>query len=271
MGSMAMRGSALLSSVYPILITVTQVLITSVTIAFTKHSSLVRQASLPLLLLILSHLIATLRQEKIVRPQWASALVGTSVLLLFHHIDIVFLNPRSSISDNRQAVRNDNGSKTFRHTNPALKRLANGLRMTTSFRHIGTPEQVKNVPAFDTKDPTYVPPRHVFVGWLLLRLILCMLFVDLTDTFAPKPDEAARTFSTDKIPLFKEFANISVEALALRFGSTLGFFTAIYCVAHLLFYPAALPAVALGWSSPNLWRPIFNSPVEARSVRLFWG
>ena len=260
-----------LSASQPIFIVAAQVLATSVTLGFTGGTSIIRQASLPLVASLTAALVTTLRSDTSIRSQWASALCGTSVLLLFQHVDLAFLARRQYRPGDNQ-VSSDGTSKTASQTAPtSFTRLAYGFRETTSFRHVDAVDQVKNVPPFSANVPQYVPPKFTFIWRGCLRLACCALFVDITDTFAPTPEEAARTLSPNKIPLLTKAGAISFEAFATRFGSTVGFFTTLYCVAHLTFYPIAITTVVLGLSSPTPWRPLFDSPAEARSVRLFWG
>ena len=151
------------------------------------------------------------------------------------------------------------------------KELRHGLRETTSFRHIGTINQVKNVPSFSDKDPAYIPSRRRFLLRTFVHTCLCGLFLDLTDTYAPSSEDAARNFSPDKIHLLSGSKNVTFEDLVFRFASTLGFWLTIYCVAIVTYNPFAFVAVASGFSTVDTWRPLFNSPLKAQSIRLFWG
>ncbi|KAL9090244.1 MAG: hypothetical protein Q9159_002049 [Coniocarpon cinnabarinum] len=235
------------------------ILITSATSAFTKAFTIPRHASLPLILLIVTSLITTLNRERSLRPAWASALSVTSLVSLFQHVDLVILTPRKRSRDDIRTLKSDSN------------RLGLGLRQTTSLRHVGTSEQVKNVPSFSSKHPDYVPSRGAFLLQLALRTALCMLIVDAADTFAPSSEDVALNFSTENIPLLNNLGQASGRALAVRCGATVGFFVAVYCTANLTFDLLALIAVGLNWSRPEEWPPFFNSLSEAQSVRLFWG
>ncbi|KAL9056319.1 MAG: hypothetical protein Q9162_003010 [Coniocarpon cinnabarinum] len=235
-----------------------EVLITSITLGFTNPASTLRRATLPFVMLCVGAVIQSLRSGPAPPPKWTGSLASSSILMLFQHIDVVFLNPRS------YSAGNDNAS-------PAIRRLLYGLHEATSLRHINTPEQVKNVPPYPTRVSNGVPTRHAFMRHVLVRITICAFFIDVADIFGPSPAETLRTFPADKIPLLTRLENMSSEALGKRLESTLGFFALMYCAAYLTWYPFALITVALDIESPGSWRPYFNSPFAARSIRLFWG
>ena len=259
LATMAVESSLRSAGAHPALIFIAQVLTTSAAVGLTEPNSLLRTASLPVVLYCAAAQIQTL--SDCYRPQWASAMCGTSLLLLFQHVDLVHLGGRE----------HQKGTPKAGEENTFLRKLARGVRETTSFRHIGTAEQVKNVPPFSGRDPSHVPSRAAFVLGSFLRTATCFLLIDVTDTFPLDPRESARLFAPDKIPVIARPQNISQEALTLRLVTSVGFILTLFCVAHVTYYPIALAVVGSGLSSPTPWRPLFNSLGDARSVRLFWG
>lgn len=262
-------GSATFSETPAFLTFALQILLTSAIVGLTRPSSWLRVASLPIIICCAVAEFSTLGDH--FRSQWASAMCGTGLLLLFQHIDLVFLAHRPSKKGDVHRSSSSSQSRRSREARGFVRNLARGFNETTSFRHIDTTEEVKGVPLFSRENPDYVPPRSWFLLRSFLTVAFCYLVLDITDTLAPDARQTAQMFSTDLIPLITKPQNLSTERLMFRLSTSLAFFFTLLCVAHLTYQSFALCAVGLGIHGPRPWRPLFNSLSVASSIRLFWG
>jgi hypothetical protein len=106
-------------------------------------------------------------------------------------------------------------------------RLLFGISVASSFRFIGTTEEVKSVPYFSKKDPTYVPDRGAFILRAALTAIFCYLVLDLM-TMGPHSSGSNLYLIPEKISLFVHLASISIEEMKYRLFATIGLWTNPY-------------------------------------------
>lgn len=245
-----------------------QVCLVSITLGFSNTAQpLLRLVSVAVALLLAAAQCLT-REPDGIRSQYVSALCCTSLLLFLHHLDLSLLSP---VQHQSRRMRRESDSAQHVKASELVQRVKRGFGRAISFRHIGTPTQVKNVPSFSNENPSFSPSRHRFMLWSMLRMSICYLVLDAMDSVAPSPDETRRLFPPQSIRLITRPENLSLEKLQLRLGATVGFWITLYCVATLTYQVTAVVAVGSMLSSPESWRPLFDSISEASSIRSFWG
>lgn len=151
-----------------------------------------------------------------------------------------------------------------------------GFLITTSFRFTGTPYEVKNVPHFSSRDPSYIPSRREFLRQKAITALTCYLILNLFSLFSSDPATnaaaaAAANYSPAMIPIFARLSQVSSQELIKRLITTLGAGFGAYCFQLGVHSFVAFLDVGLGMSEVRYWRPLFGSLKEAYTVRRFWG
>lgn len=135
-------------------------------------------------------------------------------------------------------------------------------------RGIRKPWQVKNVPAFSTKDRAYVPSRGRF---LLRSFVLAVFWLAIRDASVPQPVAPYHAIAPNKERLLSRIWEVTPEELFLRFVIVVFLFFETMAQLALTAHVLSFVTVALGVHEPADWPPMFDSLGEAYSVRQFWG
>ena len=135
-------------------------------------------------------------------------------------------------------------------------------------RGIGKPWQIKNVPPFSSSDPSYVPSRKAFLLRKLVSIVICFIIYDAG--FAQSKPQGP-LIALDKQPFFSRYDEISRKEFHFRINCAIGFWVGHGAYLNLFVNIFSFVVVALGISEPAAWRPLFGSPMEAYSIRQFWG
>lgn len=143
-------------------------------------------------------------------------------------------------------------------------RVRFGWDSTFGYRHIGTPQESKNTPHFDNNDPDYVPSRKAFFLRQMMIIVRCYLVVDFINAVGHN-----RTWKN--VEIFSRIHDVSKEELMWRFIRVVGFWLTVQSLWTTIFTLISMIAVALRFSEPRFWRPLFASPSEAYTIRRFWG
>jgi hypothetical protein len=149
-------------------------------------------------------------------------------------------------------------------------RFCFGFNSVISFRDINTPFEVKNVPHFSEKDPSYIPSRTTFLARSTLRFVACYLVLDIVES-QPPPSNAAEIFGLDSIPVFRRLNEVSIEEVCTRTISSLVFWVMVYTVLNVQQAFFAIVAVGSGLTEVKAWRPLMGSLLETYTIRGFWG
>lgn len=269
---------------HPLLLIAAEILSIALVTGFTPSSSPVRIAVLGLLGLCVWKAILTCR-DHIPRNPWAAFVAGYLATFLLHYTSTAVLSrwsfenqgpsPITAASEERQGAMSGNidGKLRKRRTsNDGLRatfwdRLRFGLQVATSFRYIGTPYQVRNVPYFSASDPSYIPSRANFLSRKATIFLLSFTVLDLINLGA----DPGLDFSPETIPLFTRVRHITGQQLLTRLITTLGYGIAVCSFQQLVHSLTALIDVGFGFSKAESWRPLLGSPKEAYTVRRFWG
>lgn len=170
-------------------------------------------------------------------------------------------------SSNGGPVKSKDDVKAYR-SKPATSSFWFPLDPIFNTRGIRKPWQVKNVPTFSSKDPTYVPSRGRF---LLRTLAFGALWLALHDFGVWQPFPMDHIITADKQGFFGRIREVTSEELLLRFVAVMFFWTRAMASLSLAVTYITFAAVALGIHEPRDWPPTFGSLNEAYSVRQFWG
>ena len=151
---------------------------------------------------------------------------------------------------------------------------AHAARWTTDLvlnkRGIRTSRQVKNVPAFDSKNPSRVPSRLQFLLFRTIRFMLSYLLIDLL-TSQSVPSMA--NFEPGKERIFHRIYNgdLDLAGLGEVAGVLLGYGISGYIAESTAYDLFSIIAVGLGISEVADWPPLFGSITEAYTIHRFWG
>ncbi|KAB5522123.1 membrane bound O-acyl transferase family-domain-containing protein [Coniochaeta sp. 2T2.1] len=150
-------------------------------------------------------------------------------------------------------------------------KLAFGIDVATSRRHLNRPSEVKNCPHFSEKDHAYTPSCRKFILSSIATIIACYAFLDINDANAQSNRVPHELFSQDKIPFFSRLSDVTLEEFFVRLTVPVMIAATAYCMLQISYYGVAIVAVGLGVTGVEEWRPLFGSVFEIYSLRNFWG
>ncbi|KAF2691970.1 hypothetical protein K458DRAFT_482614 [Lentithecium fluviatile CBS 122367] len=262
---------------HPILYLVFQLILTVFITGFTQPDSRLRPIGLVGSTLCVVQCIP-LCMTYMVRVPWAALVGGYSVTHLYHYLDIVLLSrwsflhnapvsglvrpspsPKSNDevpAENKKAT----GEDTF------LARLLFGLKLTASFRFVGTLYEVRNTPrAVIVKrgDRTY------FLWRTFATIAISYAFLDAISVMND-PAIASKYLDLDKIPLLFRLHEVTAEEILVRAFTVLAAGIGLNCVQGGLYNVFALLGVAIHVSEPKDWPPFYGSPQDAYTLTSFW-
>lgn len=261
----------------PYLITVIflQVSINAFIVAFTRPSSPIRPAALPLIVACVCQVLPTCLPAT-GRVVWAALLGAHSLSFLLQYIDTALLSKWSAETNGPSgpsAMNSPRGQKTRQRTAASKMtpwhRIRFGYYAAVSTRNVGTPFEIRGIPPFSRGTPSYVPSKSKFLGQKALLMLSCYLTLDLL-TFASQPEQNAIIYQRSRMS-WRNPENLSVEQLIVRSTSTLGFWVSLYCIIQAYMGAVAFVSVALGFSAVKTWPPGFGPFREIYTVRRFWG
>ncbi len=269
----------------PPAISLFELLAGSAVIGYAPPRSLFRAAALPVLSSCVYRIVTASVEH--MRPRWASLLGGTAFAFLLQYVDIALVghwnfkdhgpqkdvrSPHANLSTRTADIPKPTTQSKAQEPNKKDKfwnRLAFGWNSMWAFRRVNSPNEVKNVPPFSTSDPSYVPPKWLFVAQRLAITAVTYLVLDLMTLRKPPTD--LRAFDPTLIPMLSRITDVTsaeIKRKALMLG---GFAVTFYCLIQCAQSAAAAVAVASGLSKVESWRPAFGSPSDAYSLKNIWG
>lgn len=255
---------------HPILYLIAEFVLTVLIIGFTQAYSPLRSAGLLLITLCVIKCIPSC-MSYMVRTPWAALLGGYSATYLYHYLDIALLScwsfehnaPVSGlIRPTITATARQKGS-TPSISPSAWERLKFGIKLTSTFRFVGTSYEARNTPEATKKNP------RDFCRRKFVTIVLSYVILDFIQA-QNDPDIAARFLGLENIPVFTRFNEFTVEEGIIRMFTVLAAGIALVCVQGGVYRTLALLAVSLGISEPVDWPPFFGSLWEAYTLRRFW-
>lgn len=141
--------------------------------------------------------------------------------------------------------------------------------VTGNARGIGLFWQVKNVPAFSTTQPAYVPSKSAFLLLNGTAMIACYFLQNLMVHVTLASDRSLRTSA--HAPLFARLDELSWAELQTRVVVSLAFWIQQYCLLQFLYALFAIQGVVASGQDIKLWPPQFGPFEDASTIRGFWG
>ncbi|KAL9117524.1 MAG: hypothetical protein Q9187_005938 [Circinaria calcarea] len=254
--------------------------VTIVMVGFTPPASSIRYAVLPPMLAFY-WLLQPTYLEKLQNKIQAGYIAVGIMLNILQYIELALQSQWSfethsldtTIQSEQHGHKPNNHCRTKNRNNNGTfwERLRFGYFAMFSSRLCGTPYEVKNVPLFDPKDPTYIPSRTKFLSRKLGIAMLGYLIIDFLIGSNPDQSMNPTKFSAANVPLLMRIKNASGTELAVRSASVLTFWVVCYCFLQVFMAVCAIARVACGLDEVKSWRPMFGSLSEAYSIRRFWG
>jgi hypothetical protein len=138
-----------------------------------------------------------------------------------------------------------------------------GIRLTSTFRFVGTRYEVRNTPKTNpTSSRDFL--RHTFLGIFISYCVLDLLHAQ-TD-----PAVASRFLTPTNIPLLARLHELTAEECTIRVFSVIAAGICLICVQGGIYHTCALLAVRTGLCSPAEWPPFYGSVCDAYTLRRFW-
>lgn len=251
---------------HPILLLITQIMLSAFAIGFTHPRSLARPGAF---------IIASLCTWQIIsksllclgRRYWATTVAGYTIQLLVHYIDVALIGQwRFPRSKDKQTVSSSTVIATLREWK---KKLAFGLSMSLTSRFIGTPEQLSHLPPFFSWMPHYVPSRGVFLSMTALTVVACYAGIDLiqANVASVVGDEYV---SLETIPILRRFLEISLGEIVTRAVVSISTLICMICTQGGLYNICAFFGVLFRMTEPADWPPFYGAPYQAYTMRRYW-
>lgn len=260
---------------HPIIDTVAVALVSVLTIGFTKSSSPQRILSLAVSGILTWHCVV-LCPNYIQRNSWGNALGGYTLSALLHYLDVGVLSgwayelqgPAKDISRNSLPPNMKKSTQANKGA-PAviLSRLRFGFYVSTSWRFINTPYQVRNIPPL--KDHLR-RNRAAFLLHTGATFLACYLILDGLHA-SQDPKLTAKFFSVDQAGLFSRWGQVTAEEVVIRLFTAIALCASLVSVQRGVYCLVAFFCVMFRVSEPSQWPPFNGSLLEIYSLRNFWG
>lgn len=237
--------------------------IIALVVGFSSPLSTIRLAALPGVGFCAYGIITT--SKWFMRLHWASLLSGCAVGFILQYAELALLS-RWSYETHAGTILQCPGEDVTRR-NDVCERVYFGCLSTLSFRHVGTEKEVKNTPPFRQGKP---PSRFAFVRKQLLITTVCVTVIVVSGAQPPPPNRQD-LFGQRRVLLLSRLGEISGKEMLVRIISTSVYWANMWAIMQGVTSFAASIAVALRWSEPAAWKPLFGPPGAAYSLRGFWG
>ncbi|KAH7096037.1 membrane bound O-acyl transferase family-domain-containing protein [Paraphoma chrysanthemicola] len=255
---------------HPIVYLIAEVVLTVLIIGFTQPHSHLRPVGLLLVMLCVTRCIPGC-MPYMVRTPWAALVGGYSVTYLYHYMDIALLSRWSFASDApisgllRPTTDTASAQENSTSSSPPSMwaRLKFGIKLTTSFRFVGTRYEARNTPRAATKSSREFR-RRTFITIVLSYVVLD--FINAQND----PAIASRFLTLKNIPLLARLHEVTLEESVIRIFTVIAAAVGLTCVQGGIYHVFALLAVSLGISEPADWPPFYGSISEAYMLRRFW-
>ncbi|RDW65127.1 hypothetical protein BP6252_10778 [Coleophoma cylindrospora] len=151
-----------------------------------------------------------------------------------------------------------------------LSRLVAAWCLLFNLRNINRPRRVKNLPAWSSRHPEYVPEKSEFVKRRLLHILTTYLMLDAIFALLPAPNPV-EDVPEHKQPLLSRMGDITLEEIIARPITVILPAFSIYGMFTIPYNIAASFTVLFCGGKPQHWPPIFGSLPDAYTLRRFWG
>ncbi|KAF4633952.1 hypothetical protein G7Y89_g4163 [Cudoniella acicularis] len=266
-----------LASNYPTHALLVAFFLPMITYIVTSPNSLLRMAVIPVVATIIISYLQT-ADSYISNKSFLAMSSGPTTLLLFSSIDYLVLQKLHFTTDKVERTIEAGTqpvviSEKSNVAPPAHRGVIDttslkwAWRVIFSYRAIGSPRAVKNMPKWSYSDPNYAPSRPLFLIKRGAAVVGAFLVLDLLNS-QPPPDLSH--FTAAKSGQFSGFIGQSVEDIIARMITTVIFWFSLRMTIALIYNSWSLLPVALRIDSPEDWPPYFGSVFSSYSIRTFW-
>ncbi|SPO01745.1 related to TRI7 - trichothecene biosynthesis gene cluster [Cephalotrichum gorgonifer] len=147
-------------------------------------------------------------------------------------------------------------------------RYAFGQQVASSMRGLGTPWEIKHIHHFDSRDPTFLPSRGMFIVRNLLKVVACYFGHRFCITTQLNLDHSLML--PEHVPFLRRIGELSATEVGLRYIATVTTVLSIYCFIQGGYSLGAAASVMLNSKAIKDWRPIFGDLSDAYCLRNFW-
>lgn len=241
-----------------------QSIISAALICSTPKTSLLRKATLPILLYLSWVCVETASAFTLQLMLYLGFAVG-SYVNVFHCFNLVCLHPLDD-ADIRREMRLRKGTSV----NPGfVERVYFTTATLWSFRGIGTTYQIKSLPKFAGG---VVPSKPTFLFRQCMLIVLQYLFMDLV-TSQPQTPEVTESWAEGKEWLWLPFNPHPVTAadLASRLlGTVMAWFLIGRMMLDTWYRVFSVIFVGLGISSVHQWPPMYGNYSQWFTLRRYF-
>ncbi|EXJ91416.1 hypothetical protein A1O1_04528 [Capronia coronata CBS 617.96] len=273
MAENAVTGIDMESSLNPFLhpwtILAAQIILTGLTVGFTKPSSFIRPAMLLPILCITVAYISTARRrvDNIFQVSWGGS---QAVLATYQYIDVAIVSRWDFEYSGPKASNRAKDQRSPFSADTLWNRLKFGLYAASSFRNCATVFETRGIKPFDRKDPSFVPSKERFIVSTTVHLIACYLALDILTSLGD-PERQAVLFSEERIPLLSRLNEVTSQELVDRLVCSFVFWLVNYLVLSTSVTAISLVMVLTGMTSVEWWKPMFNIDNGfPYTIRRFW-
>ncbi|KAL8822087.1 MAG: hypothetical protein Q9191_007170 [Dirinaria sp. TL-2023a] len=177
--------------------------------------------------------------------------------------------PVTASSDD-ESTKKDTGIRV-KGQSSVVERLCWATGQAWDNRLLATPWQVANVPPFSRQHRKWVPTKAEFLRKNTMVCVLCLVLLDAVPLLAGPPEKNAVLFGEPRVGLFSRLNDVNAQELAIRLVSAAMFYGMGLVMMRAFHSGIAVITVGLGISEVERWRPPFGQPLDAWSLRQFWG
>lgn len=255
---------------HPIIYLIAEIALIIFIIGFTQPHSPLRLAGLiPITLCVVQCIPECM--PYMVRTPWAALVGGYSITYLYHYLDTALLSRWSFEHDApisgllRPSTTTGSGQKRLAPSSDqsVWARLKFGIKLTCTFRFVGTRFEARNTPKSASKSSREFCRRTFFT------IVVSYVVLDSINA-QNDPDIANRFLTLKNVPVLTRLNEVTLEEGIIRMFTVLAAGMSLVCVQGGMYYVFALLAVSLGISEPAEWPPFFGPFGEAYTLRRFW-
>lgn len=254
----------------PYLLILAQTSILAISVGFTRPNSRIRYGLFPATVLLCVKALLSLRGGWTDNFAMATCLGYITSWEVLQYLVVALIEPWDFRSQGQ--VANAVKSKKFpkQPKDTIANRLLFGYDAAYSQRHSGTAFEVANVPAFDSKNPTYTPSRISWLASTTFYVAISYLLLDLV-ALANDPEMSATMAAADKVPFLSRLSEVTLEEVFQRLMAMIFVWILAVPVIYLSKRVAPILFVAMGLQKVEQYKPLFNfAEGMPWSVRRFW-
>lgn len=242
---------------------------------FTSPSSKTRYIGALLMVQnVLLVLISPSHRDWFTHPLYANMCGGATVATLLQYLDTALIQKWSYDAQGPVTpIRGPPAEITKVNERPRggiSNRLKFAVELLLNKRQIGTPWQLKGVPAFDERDLTTIPPRGKFLISRSIRCFICIILLDIVGLAGADTSQNHIMFDQRLVPFFSRLSEVSGPEFAIRVFSSIMPAASVYLLFQAYYSFLSVFVVGLHLSTVPSWPPLNGSFSSITSLRSVW-